>query len=72
MNAAKSNSKNLAPLHSYQIAGTVARLRRGGNATRAGRRSALLGVLSSVYANASRGRTTANDSRSNTGNATER
>lgn len=66
MNAAKSNPKNLAPLHAYQFAGTVARLRRGGNATRAGRRSALLGVLSSVYANASRGnaavtRTNAND-----------
>jgi hypothetical protein len=30
-------------------------MRRGGKSSRAGRRSALLGVLTSVYANSSRG-----------------
>jgi hypothetical protein len=51
-----SNSKKSAPLHSgYEWAGTVARFQRGAKTSRAGRRSALLGVLTSVYANASRG-----------------
>ena len=51
-----SNSKKSAPLHSgYEWAGTVARFQRGSKSSRAGRRSALLGILSSVYANASRG-----------------
>jgi hypothetical protein len=36
-------------------AGTVARIRRSSKSSRAGRRSALLGVLTSVYANSSRG-----------------
>jgi hypothetical protein len=50
-----SNSKKPAPLHSgYEWAGTVARFQRGAKTLRAGRRAALLGVLSSVYANASR------------------
>ena len=39
----------------FQWAGTVARIRRGGGSPRAGRRSALLGLLTSVYANSSRG-----------------
>lgn len=51
-----ANSKKTAPLHSgYEWAGVVARVRRGAGSTRAGRRSALLGVLTSVYANSSRG-----------------
>ena len=39
----------------FQWAGTVARIRRGGGSTRTGRRSALLGMLTSAYANSSRG-----------------
>lgn len=51
-----SNSKKPAPLHSgFEWAGTVARIHRGGKSNRAGRRSALLGVLTSVYANSTRG-----------------
>ena len=51
-----SHTKNASPLHTgFEWAGTVARIRRGGKSSRAGRRSALLGVLTSVYANASRG-----------------
>jgi hypothetical protein len=37
------------------LAGAVARMRRGGGSSRNGRRSALLGVLTSMYANTSRG-----------------
>ena len=52
----ESNSKRTAPLHSgFEWAGPVARIRRGGKSSRAGRRSALLGVLTSVYANSTRG-----------------
>ncbi len=59
-----SNPKKSAPLHSgFEWAGTVARIRRGGNSARSGRRSALLGVLTAVYANSSRGGRTA-DTRS--------
>jgi len=51
-----SNPKKTAPLHScFEWAGTVARLHRGGKSSRAGRRSALLGVLTSVSANSTRG-----------------
>ena len=51
-----SHTKNASPLHSgFEWAGTVARIRRGGKSSRAGRRSALLGVLPSVYAHSSRG-----------------
>ena len=64
-----SNSKKPAPLHSgYEWAGTVARLHRGAKSARGGRRSALLAVLTSVYANASRGRT-AGETRGNTDRA---
>ena len=50
-----SNSKKPAPLHSgYEWGGTIARFQRGARSSRGGRRSALLGVLTSVYANASR------------------
>jgi len=51
-----ANSKKTAPLHGgFEWAGVVARVRRGGGSSRSGRRSALLGVLTSVYANSSRG-----------------
>jgi len=51
-----ANSKNAAPVHSgFEWAGAVARIRTRGGSSRAGRRSALLGVLTSVYANSSRG-----------------
>ncbi|HEY2157456.1 MAG TPA: hypothetical protein VGH33_17640 [Isosphaeraceae bacterium] len=50
-----SNSKKPAPLHSgYEWAGTVARFQRGARSSRGGRRSALLGILTSVYANSAR------------------
>lgn len=39
----------------FEWAGAVARVRRGGKSTRAGRRSALLGALTAAYANSSRG-----------------
>lgn len=50
------NSKKVAPASSgFEWAGAVARIRRGGGSSRSGRRSALLSVLTSVYANSSRG-----------------
>lgn len=60
-----SNPKTASPLHSgFVWAGTVARARRNGKSSRAGRRSALLGVLTSVYANSSRGGRASNETRS--------
>jgi len=51
-----SHPKNASPLHTgFEWAGAVARVRRGGKSSRAGRRSALLGVLTAVYANTTRG-----------------
>ena len=51
-----ANTKKNAPLHAgFEWAGVVARVRRGAGSSRSGRRSALLGVLTSVYANSSRG-----------------
>jgi hypothetical protein len=50
-----ANSKKTAPVHGFEWAGAVARIRRGGGSSRSGRRSALLGVLTSAYANTSRG-----------------
>lgn len=51
-----ANTKKNAPLHAgFEWAGVVARVRRGAGSSRSSRRSALLGVLTSVYANASRG-----------------
>lgn len=51
-----ANSKKPAPLPTgFEWAGAVARIRRSGGSFRSGRRSALLGVLTSVYANTSRG-----------------
>ena len=51
-----ANSKKTQPLHTgYEFAGVVARARRGGNSGRAGRRTALLGMLTAAYANSTRG-----------------
>ena len=51
-----ANTKKNAPLHvGFEWGGVVARVRRGAGSSRSGRRSALLGVLTSVYANSTRG-----------------
>jgi hypothetical protein len=51
-----ANSKKAATSTQHAaLAGAMARLRRGGVSSRSGRRSALLGVLTSMYANSSRG-----------------
>jgi len=51
-----SSPSRTTPKHAgFEWAGTVARIRRGGKSSRAGRRSALLGMLTSVYVNSSRG-----------------
>jgi hypothetical protein len=48
-------SKKTAPVHAgFEWAGAVARVRRGGKSTRAGRRAALLGMLTATYANSTR------------------
>jgi hypothetical protein len=54
MSEPNSNRKP-SGVHSYEWAGTVARIRRGGKSSRAGRRSVLLGMLTSAYVNSSRG-----------------
>jgi hypothetical protein len=52
----ESKSKKNAPLHEgFEWAGAVARVRRGARSSRAGRRSALLGMLTAAYVNSSRG-----------------
>jgi hypothetical protein len=52
----ESNSKKNAPGHDgFEWAGAVARVRRGARSGRAGRRAALLSMLTSAYANSSRG-----------------
>jgi len=52
----ESKSKKTAPLHDgFEWAGAVARVRRGTRSNRAGRRSALLGMLTAAYVNSSRG-----------------
>jgi hypothetical protein len=51
-----ANSKKAAPsINASAWAGVAARIRRGSGMSRLGRRSALLGVLTSMYANTSRG-----------------
>ena len=55
MSPSNSSSKKPAPLHgAYEWGGTIARFQRGARTSRAGRRSALLGILTSAYANANR------------------
>jgi len=52
----EANAKrNVTGLDGFEWAGAVARIRRGGKSLRTGRRSALLSVLTSAYANSSRG-----------------
>ncbi len=52
----EENCKKTAPVNvGFEWAGAVARVRRGGKSTRAGRRAALLGMLTATYANSSRG-----------------
>jgi hypothetical protein len=52
----ESNTKKNAPLHDgFEWAGAVARVRRGGRSSRAGRRATLLNMLTAAYANSSRG-----------------
>jgi hypothetical protein len=58
-------SKRKSPSHmGFEWAGTVARMRRSGKSSRAGRRSVLLGMLTSAYVNSSRGGRSS-DSRAN-------
>ena len=52
----RSNSKKAEPSPlDFQWAGTMARVRRAGGSTRSGRRSALLGIMTSAIANSTRG-----------------
>ena len=52
----EESCKKSAPVHAgFEWAGAVARVRRGGKSTRAGRRAAFLGMLTASYANSSRG-----------------
>ena len=51
----ESKSKKVASTHAgFEWAGAMARVRRGGVSNRAGRRGALLSMLTSAYVNASR------------------
>jgi hypothetical protein len=54
MNDPKSK-KNTSLHDGFVYAGAVARVRRGARSTRAGRRGALLSMLTSAYVNSSRG-----------------
>ncbi len=48
-------SKKTAPAHAgFEWAGAMARVRRGAISNRAGRRGALLGMLTATYVNTSR------------------
>ena len=59
-----SSSQRNTPVHSgFEWAGTVARIRRGGKSSRAGRRSALLSMLTSAYGNSSRTGTRSSETR---------
>ncbi len=52
----ESKSKKNTPLHDgFEWAGAVARVRRGARSNRAGRRTALLSMLTAAYVNSSRG-----------------
>lgn len=67
-----ANSKKAAPSNSnLAVAGALARMRRRGVSSRVGRRSALLGVLSSMYTSSSRANGT-NRSAAETGASGER
>lgn len=52
----EANGKRRPPSHTgFEWAGSVARMRRTGRTSRAGRRSVLMSMLTSTYVNASRG-----------------
>jgi|GEM_PF-1342412 len=62
----ESNSRSHAPMHmGFVWGGTVARVHRGGKSNRSstGRRSALLGLMTSMYANTARGSRTTSEAR---------
>lgn len=63
MSEANSNKRDTVGHTGFEWAGAVARIRRGGKSLRTGRRSALLSVLTSVYANSSRGGSRSTDTR---------
>ena len=72
---AQSKKSGSLSHNGFEWAGTVARIRRSGGSSRAGRRSALLGMLTATYANSSRsssnsnnGSRTASSNSSNSGN----
>ena len=50
-----NSERKVVGQNGFEWAGAVARIRRGGKSMRAGRRSALLAVLTSAYVNSSRG-----------------
>lgn len=54
MSVVNSKKKNPVATFGFEWAGAMARMRRGGMTGRPSRRSALLGALTSSYANASR------------------
>jgi hypothetical protein len=65
---AQSKKSGSLSHNGFEWAGTVARIRRSGGSTRAGRRSALLGMLTASYANSTRSsgtRTAGGDTRNN-------
>lgn len=68
-----SQSKKSGSLshNGFEWAGTVARIRRSGGSSRAGRRSALLGMLTASYANSTRN-SGANTSRTSSNNSSDR
>ena len=52
----EAKSKNTAPVHEgFEWAGAVARVKRGAHSSRAGRRAAILGMLTAAYVNSNRG-----------------
>ena len=55
MSEPNSDIKKATGHTGFEWAGTVARIRRGGKSSRAGRRSALLSMLTSAYVNSNRG-----------------
>lgn len=70
MNRTNSQKAEPSPLD-FQWTGTLARVRRAGGSARSGRRSALLGLLTSAYANSNRG-TNARAADARPGPATDR
>jgi hypothetical protein len=69
-----ANSKNVYTTsgNGGTWAGAVARMRRSGGTSRAGRRAVLLGMLNATYANTARDGRRAADSRAGTTNGSDR